>query len=74
MHTDVSSSVGQGLQGAGDNANTLTDGVPCVTHPQLISRGADMMEDMKRVVPNGTSAATGSNGLTGAKRNTSTEQ
>ncbi|XP_062290860.1 roquin-2 [Scomber scombrus] len=59
IHTDVSAGVGQGLKGTGDN----TEGIPGLTHPQLISRGADMMEEMKRAVPNGSNGANGSNGL-----------
>ena len=59
IHTDVSTRVGQGLKGTGDN----TEGVTGLTHPQLISRGADMMEEMKRAVPNGSNGANGSNGL-----------
>lgn len=76
IHTDVSAGVGQGLKGTGDNTGTLTDGVPGLTHPQLISRGADMMEEMKRAVPNGSNGANGSNGLSGTNRTTSgsTEQ
>uniref|UniRef100_A0A671X6M5 RING-type E3 ubiquitin transferase n=1 Tax=Sparus aurata TaxID=8175 RepID=A0A671X6M5_SPAAU len=76
VHTDVPAGVGQGLKGTGENTATLTEGVPGLTHPQLISRGADMMEEMKRVVPNGSSGANGSNGLSGTNRNSSgsTEQ
>ncbi|KAM9841819.1 roquin-2 [Aulostomus maculatus] len=77
VHTDGSAGVGQGLKGlTGDNTPSLAEGVPGLTHPQLISRGADMMEDMKRAVPNGSGGANGSNGLTGSNRNTSgsTEQ
>lgn len=73
IHTDVSAGVGQGIKGTAENTANLTEGVPGLTHPQLISRGADMMEEMKRVVPNGSS---GSNGSNGTNRNTSgsTEQ
>ncbi|XP_028272985.1 roquin-2 isoform X1 [Parambassis ranga] len=69
IHSDVSAGVGQGLKGTGDN----TEGVPSLTHSQLISRGADMIEEIKRTVPNGTS---GANGSTGNNRTTSgsTEQ
>ncbi|XP_071386414.1 roquin-2 isoform X1 [Centroberyx affinis] len=69
---DVSVGVGQGLKGTGENAGTpLTEGVPVLSHPQLISRGADMMEEMKRAVPNGSNGANGSNGLSGSNRTTS---
>ncbi|XP_019937489.2 roquin-2 isoform X1 [Paralichthys olivaceus] len=68
IHEDVSAGVVEGLKGTGDNATTLTDGVPVLTHPQLITRGADMIEEMKRVVPNGTSGANGCNGLPGTNR------
>lgn len=71
IHTDVSAGVGQGLKGTGENTTTLTEGVLGLSHPQLISRGADMMEEMKRVVPNGSNGANGSNGLSGTNRNTS---
>ena len=77
LHEDVSVGVVEGLKGTGDNAATLTDGVPGLTHPQFISRGADIIEEMKRVVPNGTSGgANGCNGLPGTNRTTSgaTEQ
>lgn len=75
IHTDVSVGVGPGLKGTGENTASLTEGVPSMTHPQLISRGADMMEEMKRV-PNGSNGANGSNGLSGTNRNSSgsTEQ
>ncbi|XP_035463942.2 roquin-2 isoform X2 [Scophthalmus maximus] len=70
IHTDASAGVGQ------ENTTPLTEGVPGLTHPQLISRGADMIDEMKRVVPNGSSGANGSNGLPGTNRTTSrsTEQ
>ncbi|XP_068608881.1 roquin-2 [Brachionichthys hirsutus] len=70
VHTDVA------LKGTGDNTAAATEGVPGVTRPQLISRGADMMEDTKRVVANGSGTASRSNGLSGASRNASgsTEQ
>ncbi len=73
IHTDVSAGVGQGLKGNGENTVSLTEGVLGLTHPQLISRGADMMEEMKRTVPNGSS---GANGVSGTNRNMSgsTEQ
>lgn len=76
IHTDVSAGAGQGLKGTGENTTPLTEGVPSLTHPQLISRGADMMEETKRAVPNGSGGANGSNGLSGTSRNTSgsTEQ
>ncbi|XP_026195071.1 roquin-2 isoform X4 [Anabas testudineus] len=76
IHTDMSAGVGQGLKGAGENTASLTEGVPSLTHPQLISRGPDMMEDMKRAVPNGSSGANGPKGLSGTNRATpgSTEQ
>ncbi|KAM3873804.1 roquin-2 [Diretmus argenteus] len=65
--SDVSMGVGQGLKGSGENAGSgLSDSV--LSHPQLISRGADMMEEIKRVVPNGSN---GSNGLSGTNRSTS---
>ncbi|XP_022076167.1 roquin-2 isoform X1 [Acanthochromis polyacanthus] len=74
IHADAG--VGQGLKGSGENTASMTEGVPGLTHPQLISRGPDMMEDMKRAVPNGTSGANGSNGLSGHSRTSSgsTEQ
>uniref|UniRef100_A0A7N6BCW7 RING-type E3 ubiquitin transferase n=1 Tax=Anabas testudineus TaxID=64144 RepID=A0A7N6BCW7_ANATE len=68
IHTDMSAGVGQGLKGAGENTASLTEGVPSLTHPQLISRGPDMMEDMKRAVPNGSSGANGPKGLSGTNR------
>ncbi|XP_045922510.1 roquin-2 isoform X4 [Micropterus dolomieu] len=76
IHTDVSTGAGQGLKGTGENTATLTEGVLGLTQPQLISRGADMIEEMKRAVPNGSNGANGSNGLSGTNRNTSgsTEQ
>lgn len=71
IHTDASTGVGQGLKG--ENPPTLTEGVPGLTHTQLISRGANVMEEMKRAVPNGSN---GASGQPGANRNTSgsTEQ
>nr|XP_020461642.1 roquin-2-like [Monopterus albus] len=74
IHTD--GSAGLGLKGAGESTATLAEGVPGLSHTQLISRGADMMEEMKRVVPNGSSGANGSSGLSGTSRTTSgsTEQ
>ncbi|XP_053267347.1 roquin-2 isoform X2 [Pleuronectes platessa] len=76
LHEDVSAAVVEGLKGTGDNATTLTDGVPGLTNSQFITRGADIIEEMKRVVPNGTSGANGCNGLPGTNRTTSgaTEQ
>lgn len=76
IHSDVSAGVGQGLKGTGENPPTLTEGVPGLTHPQLVSRGADTMEEMKRAVPNGANGANGSSGPPGTNRNTSgsTEQ
>lgn len=74
IHTDVSAGVGQGLKGTGENTASLTEGVTGLTHPQLISRGADMMEEMKRAVPNGSNAANGSNGLSKRNSSGSTEQ
>ncbi|KAJ4926168.1 hypothetical protein JOQ06_008351 [Pogonophryne albipinna] len=72
-HEELSAGVGQGLQDTGEDMASLTEGVPCLTHPQLISRGADMMEEIKRAVPNGSNGANGSNGL--SSRNTgSTEK
>ncbi|XP_069559170.1 roquin-2 isoform X1 [Brachyistius frenatus] len=73
IHTDVSAGVGPGLKGSWESTATMAEGVSGLAHPQLISRGADMMEDMKRAVPNGTS---GSNGLPGTNRapSGSTEQ
>lgn len=75
IHTDLSVGVGQG-QGTGENTTSLTEGVPGLTHPQLISGGPDMMEDMKRAVPNGSSGANGPKGLSGTNRTMpgSTEQ
>ncbi|CAJ1070901.1 roquin-2 isoform X2 [Xyrichtys novacula] len=70
-HSDVSAGVVQGLKGTGENTVPLTEGSPGRNHPQLISRGIDMMEDMKRGVPNGSSGAHGSAGLLGTNRNTS---
>lgn len=76
IHADVSAGVGQGLKGTVENTAPLTEGVPGLTHPQLISRGADMIEEMKRVVPNGSGGANGSSVLSGANRiaSGSTEQ
>ncbi|XP_029371864.1 roquin-2 isoform X2 [Echeneis naucrates] len=76
IHTDVPAGAGPGLKGTGENTASLTEGVPGLTHPQLISRGADMIEEMKRVMPNGSSGANVSNGLAGTKRTSSgsTEQ
>ncbi|XP_026152509.1 roquin-2 isoform X3 [Mastacembelus armatus] len=73
IHTDGSAGMGQGLKGTGENTTSLTEGVPSLNHTQLISRGADMMEEMKRAAPNGSS---GSNGLPSTIRTTpgSTEQ
>jgi len=75
MHNDVSAGVEQGLKSTGENT-AMTEGVPSLTHPSLISRGADMMEELKRPVANGTSAANGSSRLSGTNRTTSgsTEQ
>lgn len=73
IHEESSAGVGQGLQDTGEDMASLTEGVPSLTHPQLISRGADMMEEIKRAVPNGSNGANGSNGL--SSRNTgSTEK
>uniref|UniRef100_A0AAX7U6T0 RING-type E3 ubiquitin transferase n=1 Tax=Astatotilapia calliptera TaxID=8154 RepID=A0AAX7U6T0_ASTCA len=55
IHSDVSGGVGQGLKGNGDSTATMAEGVPSLNHPQLISRGLDVMEESKRAVPNGTS-------------------
>ncbi|XP_029024740.1 roquin-2 isoform X3 [Betta splendens] len=76
VHADVSTAAGQGLKGMGENAAGLTEGVPSLTHPQLISRGPDAIEDLKRAVPNGSSGANGPNGLSSANRTMlgSTEQ
>ncbi|XP_074473159.1 roquin-2 isoform X1 [Sebastes fasciatus] len=74
IQTDVSTSVGQGLKGTGENTASLTEAGPGLTHPQLISRGADMMEEMKRAVPNGSNGANGSNGLSSRNTSGSTEQ
>ncbi|XP_076020301.1 roquin-2 isoform X2 [Genypterus blacodes] len=70
IHTpDVSAGVGQGLKGTGEMAGTIiTEGAPGLTHPQLISRGSDLMEEMKRAAPNGASGANGANGITGTNR------
>ncbi|XP_041826164.1 roquin-2 isoform X2 [Melanotaenia boesemani] len=69
IHTDVSAGMEQGLKGTGENTSPMTEGVPGLTHPPLIPRGADMMEEMKRPVPNGTGSANGSNRLSGTNRN-----
>ncbi|XP_061656210.1 roquin-2 isoform X2 [Phyllopteryx taeniolatus] len=45
---------------AGVGEDTLTEGSP---HPQLISRGADTMEGIKRVVSSESICASGNNGL-----------
>lgn len=74
IHSDVSAGMGQGLKGTGENTDSLTEGMPGLTHPQLISRGADMMEEMNRAVPNGSNDAKGSNGLTTRNSSGSTEQ
>lgn len=71
IHTDVSGGMGQGLKGTGENTASLTEGVPGLSHPELIPRGADMMEEMKRAVPNGSN---GSNGLSNRSSSGSTEQ
>lgn len=71
IHTDVPAGVGQGLKGAGENLAALTEGAPGLTHPQLIARGVDTMEEMKRAVPNGSNGATGSKGLSGTNRHMS---
>ncbi|XP_033503265.1 roquin-2 isoform X1 [Epinephelus lanceolatus] len=71
IHTDVSGGMGQGLKGTGENTASLTEGVPSLSHPELIPRGADMMEEMKRAVPNGSN---GSNGLSNRSSSGSTEQ
>lgn len=67
--TDVSATVGQGPKSSGEIS--VTEAVPGLTHPQLISRGADMLEDFKRAVPNGSSRASGSNGLCATNRSLS---
>lgn len=66
IHSDVSGGVGQGLKGNGDSTATMAEGVPSLNHPQLISRGLDVMEESKRAVPNGTSGpnVSGSNKTT----------
>ncbi|XP_037340421.2 roquin-2 isoform X1 [Pungitius pungitius] len=70
IHTDACTEMGQGLQGTGENTDSMTEAVPDLTHPQLIPRGADMMEDMSRALPN---VSNGFNGM--STRNTgSTEQ
>lgn len=53
LPTEVSAALGQGSKGSGDNA-TAEGVLPSLTHPQLISRGADMLEEIKRAVPNGS--------------------
>lgn len=75
LPTEVSAALGQGSKGSGDNA-TAEGVLPSLTHPQLISRGADMLEEIKRAVPNGSSGANGSNGLSATNRASSgsTEQ
>ncbi|KAM9735053.1 roquin-2 isoform 2-T5 [Menidia menidia] len=75
IHGDMSAGVEQGLKCSGENA-AITEGVPSLTHPPLISRGADMMEVMKRPEPNGTSTTNGTSRLSGSNRITSgsTEQ
>lgn len=60
VHTDVCAGAGQGLKCTEEGTVTLTEGAPGLTHPQLISRGADIMEEMNRALPNGSN---GSNGL-----------
>ncbi|KAM6902410.1 roquin-2 isoform 1-T2 [Xenentodon cancila] len=76
IRADVSAGVGPSLKGTGENTAAVSEGVPGLTHPPLISSGADMAEERKIGVPNGISGANGSNGLTGTKRTTllSTEQ
>lgn len=70
IHTDVSGGVGQGLKGTADNSATMAEGVPSLTHPQLISRGLDVMEEPKRAVLNGTSGAN----VSSSNKTGSTEQ
>lgn len=50
-------------QGSTCTGDTAVTGVPNLNQPQLISRGGDMMEEIKRTVSNGSSATYGSNGL-----------
>lgn len=61
IHPDVSA-------GGAENPVTLTDGVQGPNHPQLISRGADVL---KRAVVNGCAGANGSNGFISNNRTTS---
>lgn len=63
LHPDAPAGAGQGLKG--DNTTVVVEGVAVGTHHKLISRGADMTEDVKRTAPNGSGGANGSNGLTG---------
>ncbi|TNN65073.1 Roquin-2 [Liparis tanakae] len=74
LHTDVSPDMGQGLNGSGESTDSLTEGGSSLTHPQLMSRGADMMEDMSRAAPNVSNEANGSNGLSTRNTSGSTEQ
>ncbi|XP_017265885.1 roquin-2 isoform X1 [Kryptolebias marmoratus] len=66
----------KGLKDPAETPTSVTEGVSCPTHPQLISRGPGAMEEVKRAVANGTIGANGSNGLSGTSRITpgSTEQ
>lgn len=74
IHAEVSAGGGQGLKGTGESSAPMTEGVPGLTHPQLISRGSDLMEEMKRAVPNGSSGVNASNGLSNRSSSGSTEQ
>ncbi|XP_028318378.1 roquin-2 isoform X2 [Gouania willdenowi] len=76
IHTDVTPGMGLGLKEPEENMSCTTEGHQSLTHPQQISRGAEMTEEMKRAVPNGSSGINGSNGLSGPNKVTpvSTEQ
>ncbi|KAJ0057283.1 hypothetical protein NL108_002238 [Boleophthalmus pectinirostris] len=64
--SDVTAVADQGSKGLGDTA--VIEGVPNLTHPQLICRGADMLEDIKRAVPNESTVPNGSSELCATTR------
>uniref|UniRef100_A0AAQ4RGG6 RING-type E3 ubiquitin transferase n=1 Tax=Gasterosteus aculeatus aculeatus TaxID=481459 RepID=A0AAQ4RGG6_GASAC len=74
VHTDVCTEMGPGLKSNGENTDSPTEAVSDLTHPQLISRGADMMEDTSRAAPNVSNAANGFNGMSTRNTSGSTEQ
>ncbi|KAM8827809.1 roquin-2 isoform 3-T3 [Spinachia spinachia] len=74
MHTDVCAEMGQGLKGTGENTDSMSEAVSDLTHPQLIPRGADVMEDASREAPNVPNVANGFNGLSTRNTPGSTEQ